>query len=436
MADYGVTPSGFIVKPIAAILADKGERAKEMFGSDVDLRSTSALRKLLDVSAAEDAELWKRLENQYYAIFVSTASGDALNLLGEDVGITRPFQFATGDVKLKLSGESPGRLYHLPIGTLIETSAPVRQFRLDRRVTLHDQHKEESVSVTAAQRGPDSNVALNAIDKINVVYAQRHLDLGSASITAANDVAPTTGGERPETDEYFRDKLLGFPRTVWTLQRLRETVKSVDGVRDCRLFDPLGGTDVSLSKFMFFLFSQRRFGTQRLLGTPYFFDVLVAIQPGLLWDTEGTTVGMRDTIADAIREVRPIGIFPNVRQADNVIVGIRARVLTKGGQDKNAVRASIKANLERRVNALGLGGAVLYSEVLVDCMSVAGVADVQDLHLRRCPPYFTKISFGRRQRFRGAIIEASVGENLALLPSEIAVFTVDSPSTEIEVRDR
>ena len=436
MAEYGVTRVGFVVKPLVAILEDKAARAREMFGGDVDLRSTSAMRKLLDVSSGEDAENWKRLEQQYYANFVSTASGDAMDLLGEDVGVKRPFRFATGAVKLKLSGESPGRLYHLPIGTLVETSAPVRQFRLDRRVTLSDQRKEDTVTVTATQRGPASNVAISAIDKINAVYAQRHLDLGSATISAANDVAPTVDGEKTESDEHYRDLLLGFPRTLWTLQRVRETVRAVDGVRDCRLFDPLGGTDVSLSKFKFFLFSQRRFGTQRLLGTPYFFDILVAIQPGLLWETEGTTIGMRDTIAAAIREVRPIGIFPNIRHADNVVVGIRARVITKPGQDKNAVRASIKANLERRVNALGLGGAVLYSEVLVDCMSVAGVVDVQDLHLRRCPPFFTKITFGRRQRYRGSIVEAAVGENLTLLQSEIAVFTVDSPSTDIEIFDR
>ena len=436
MTDYGVTIGGFVIKPFSAILEDKAARAREMFGPDVDLRSTSALRKLLDVSGAEDAELWKRLEQQFYSNFVSTASGASLDLLGEDVAVPRPFQFATGQVKLKLSGESPGRLYHLPVGTLVETSAPVRQFRLDRRVTLSDQHKEETVTVTAAERGPGSNVAKNTIDKINLVYAQHHLDLGAAAISAANDVDATHGGETPEPDEVYRDLLLGFPRTLWTLQRVRTAVKSVDGVRDCRIFDPLGGTDVSLSKFRFFTFSQRRFGMQRLLGTPYFFDILVAIQPGLLWETEGATVGMKDKITDAIREVRPIGIFPNVRLADNVVVGIRARAITKPGQDGNAVRASIKANLERRVNSLGLGSAVLYSSVLVDCMGVAGVVDIQDLHLRRCPPAFTRIVFGRRQRFRGALIEAAVGENLALLPSEIAVFTVDSPSTDIEVRDR
>jgi hypothetical protein len=69
-----------------------------------------------------------------------------------------------------------------------------------------------------------------------------------------------------------------------------------------------------------------------------------------------------------------------------VLVGIRANVLIKSGHDRNAVVASIKEKLEHRVNVLGLGSAVLYAEVLCDCMDVAGVIDVQGLHLRRCPP--------------------------------------------------
>ena len=45
MASYGVTKTGFIIKPFQAILDEKAERAREMFGSDVDLRSTN-LRRL------------------------------------------------------------------------------------------------------------------------------------------------------------------------------------------------------------------------------------------------------------------------------------------------------------------------------------------------------------------------------------------------------
>jgi len=435
MAQYGITKTGFHLKPFQVILEEKAERAREMFGSDVDLRSTSALRKMLDISAFEDHELWKGMERLYYSNFISTASGDALDLLGEDVGVSRRFLTATGKVQFKLSGEAPGRVYLMPIGTLVETDPPVQHFRTLAPVALSDKNKEAVVEIAAMARGPAGNVATNAINKINEDYKRRYLNLGAATIAVKNE-APTIGGEQREDDTLYRDLLLGHPRTLWTLEAVRHVVKNIDGVRDCRLFDAVGGVDVSLSRFNLFLFGQRRFGSQRLLGTPYFFDILVAIYPGFLWESEGGVTGVMENIETAIREVRPISIFPNLRRANNVQVGLRAQVLIKSGHDKNAVIASIKEKLERRVNALGLGSAVLYSEVLCDCMEISGVVDVQQLHLRRCPPLFATINFGGRQRFQQEIIEAAAGENLALLPDEIAVFKIDSVLIDIEVSDR
>lgn len=435
MAPYGITKTGFMIKPFQAILNEKAERAREMFGSDADLRSTSALRKMLDLAAFEDHELWKGMEQFYYSNFISTASGDALNLLGEDVGVSRRFLNAAGKVQFKLAGEAPGRVYHLPVGTLVETDPPVQRFHTLALASLSDQNKEAVVDIAATTRGPAGNVVANAIKKINALYAQRHLNLGTATIAAKNE-APITGGEKLEDDTAYRDLLLGHPRTLWTLETVRNVVKNLDGVRDCRLFDPLGGVDVSLSRFKLFLFTQRRFGTQRLLNTPYYFDILVAIYPGFLWESEGGVTGVMENIENAIREVRPLSIFPNLRRANNVLVGLRAKILIKSGHDKNAVIASIKENLERRVNALGLASSVLYSEVLCDCMEVSGVVDVQQLHLRRCPALLAGINFGGRQRFQSEVIEAAVGENLALLPDEIAVFKIDSELIDIEVSDR
>jgi hypothetical protein len=435
MAEYGVTRTGFNIKPFQAIIDEKAERARAMFGGDVDMRSTSALRKLLDISSYEDHELWKRMEQLYYGNFISTASGDALNLLGEDVGVARRFLNATGEVKFKLSGEAPGRVYHLPIGALVETDPPIHPFRTLAGVSLSAAAKEAIVKVEAIERGPAGNVAANAINKINPVYLQRHLNLGSATVSVKNEAA-TSGGERAEDDAAYRELLLGYPRTLWTLEAVTSAVKRVDGVRDCRSFDSLGGVDVSLSRFKSFLFSQRRFGAQRLLGAPYFFDIVVAIYPGFPWESEGGGAGVKDAIEMALRDVRPISIFPNLRLANNILVGLRAKVLIKPGHDRNAVAASIKERLESRVSALKLGGEVLYSAVLCDCLEAAGVVDVQQLHLRRCPPLFARVSFGGRLRFQGDVIEAAVGENLALPPDEIAVFKVESELIDLEVSDR
>ncbi len=433
---YGVTKTGFNIKPFQAILQDKAERVRTMFGIDVDLRSTSALRKLLDISSFEDQELWKAMEQFYYSNFLSTASGDTLDLLGEDIGVSRRFLKATGEVQFKLVNEALSRVYQLPEGTLVETDPPnIRRFRTLEPTSLSTQQKEAIVKIEAKANGLEGNVAANAINKINATYAQRYLNLDGVTISVKNNV-PTTGGDIQEDDDTYRDRLLGYPRTLWTLEAVRYVVKNIDGVRDCRLFDPVGGVDVSLSKFALFNFGQRRFGMQRLYGTPYYFDILVAIYPGFLWESAGGMVGLQETIQQAIREVRPISIFPNVRRANNVLIGLRSLVVIKPGHNKSAAIAAIKDVLNRRINTLGLGGSVLYSQVLCDCMGIPGVVDVQQLHLRRCPPLFGGIGFGSKQRFGQVVIEAAVGENLALQPDEIAVFKIDADLIDIEVSDK
>src|SRR5689334_16623461 len=119
MNDYGVTDTGFVVKGLDVLLSEVFDRARQAFGGDVDLTATSPLRKILEVSAMEDAELWKRLEDGYYASFVSTAVGDNLDLLGEDVGVGRRESFAAGTVQLTLSGGVPGRDYVVGEATLL-----------------------------------------------------------------------------------------------------------------------------------------------------------------------------------------------------------------------------------------------------------------------------------------------------------------------------
>jgi len=435
MPDYGVTSEGFVIKPFTTILQDKFDRAQSMFGADVDLQSSSALRKLLEITSAEDQELWKGMEQFYYSNFLSTASGGALDLLGDDMGVQRRFLYSQGNATLTLSNQAPGKTYNLPTGTLLETDAPVQRFRTLALAAVSDQSKKTVVAVEALERGPDGDVAAAAINKINVEYAEHHLDLGAATIAVSND-APTSGGDFQEDDASYRRMLLGYPRTVWTLDAVRRAVLAVDGVRDCRVFDPLGGLDVSQSIFNVFAFSERRFGTQRLLGSPYYFDILVAIYPGFLWENQMGIAGLQETITEAISDVRPISIFPNISRANSVIVGLRADIRIKPGHDGNGIVASIKERLAQRVAAQTLGSSVLYSEVQCDCMAVSGVVDVQGLHLRRCPPLFSSVTFGNRLLFQSEVIEEAVGENIDLLPNEIPEFQVDSALIALEVSDR
>ena len=130
MADFGVTDTGFTIKGLDVILSESRDRARQMFGpvfgGAVDLTPTSTLNMILQVVAAEDAELWKRMEDLYYGNFVSTATGDALDLLGRDLGIPRQPLYSEGQAVFTLTNPAQGRQYTLPEGTIVVTAAPIR----------------------------------------------------------------------------------------------------------------------------------------------------------------------------------------------------------------------------------------------------------------------------------------------------------------------
>ena len=434
MATYGITRQGFEIKPFTKILEEKALRARELFGADVDLRPTSALRKILDLASIEDQELWKGLERLYYGNFLSTANGDSLDLLGEDLGLGRRHLKATGKVTFTLTGGAPGRIYQLPLGTLVETADGVL-FAGRAHLSLSTENPAAEVAVEALERGPGGNVAAAAIVALHADYAAHHLRLAGAEVSVTNADA-TTGGELLESDADYRATLLGRPRALWTRDAVRRAVLEVDGVRDCRLFDPLGGVDAARSRFGVFAYATRPFTPERLLGRPYPFEILVAVHPGVVWESGESLVGLHERVLTAVDAVRPIAIHPVVRRASHVRVGLRARLRSVPGHDAPALRTAVRGRLETRINSLGLGFDVRWAEIVADLMAVTGVVDVDDLHLRRHPPQWNRVRFGGHSRFRSESVELAVGESLRLETDEIAEAALGAEWTEIEVSDR
>jgi hypothetical protein len=429
---FGVTPEGFVLKGVDRIVADQQARAREMFGDDVDLTSGSALRKVLDAVAWDAQELWRGLESQYYANFVTTATGSSLDLLGTDLGLPRRNLPATGEVLLTLGGGAPGRRYVLPEGTVVETVAtPTRSFRTTRPVTLDAATPAITVDVRAVARGPAGNLPAQQQLRLEPAWAARHLNLGPATVTPTNPNA-FGGGELTEPDAEYRKRLLGVPRTIWTADAVLAQILDLDGVRDAAMFDPLGGVDVSQSYFSMFLFGQRAFASSRQVGSPYYFDIVIAVEPGWPWRTGGGNVpGVYDTALDAARQGRPVSIFPNILEANVVDVGIRATLLVQAGHDQDAVRGHLVDALRASVDNLRLGRGVLYSDVMLLARTAPGVVDVQNLHLRRCPPAFAGMTFGAADF--GQSVELAVGENITLAPDEVAEFSIDSQLIDIAV---
>ncbi|WP_051866589.1 baseplate J/gp47 family protein, partial [Streptomyces griseus] len=434
---YGVTPDGFVVKGIDQIVADQQARARTMFGSDVDLTSGSALRKVLDAAAVHVQELWRSLENQYYANFVTTAQGDALTLLGNELGQERRQLRATGEVTLTVHTPGPDRAVVLPQGTLVRTAAtptpdhPVVKLRTTATATLASTATTATVGVQAVERGPGGNLPAGANLVLEPQWARVHLNLGPATVTLANQ-APISGGDFLEADDVHRTRLLGVPRTVWTRDAVLAQILDVPGVRDAAVFDPLGGIDTSRATFNSYLFGEHEFTPGRRTGSPYFFDIVVAPEPGWPWfPDEGDIPAIHPAVVDVVRQWRPVSVFPDIRPANQVEVGIRTTLVVQPGHDPDAIRGEILGAVHAGVERLRLGRGVLHSDLVLTARSVAGVVDVQNLRLRRGAPVFGEVGFGGA--VYGNAEELSVGENLTLAADEIARFNLDSPLIDLQV---
>ncbi|MCM6771966.1 baseplate J/gp47 family protein [Nocardia sp. CDC159] len=436
MTQYGVTKDGFVLKGLAEILKSAQQRAVDAFGPEVDLGSTSVLTKLLQATADEDAMLWQRLEDVYYSQFASTASGADLDLLGQDIGLRRNYLFSQGLAELTIANAVAGQVYALPAGTVVlDGSTPVNAYYTTAPVTLTSQSPKATVLVRAFEPGWQADIEPGALTRIDPDYLRAQLNFPDNVTVAAVNPAAFTGGSELEDDTSFRNRQLGFPRDMWTLQSVRAAALGVRGVVDVLLSDSLGGVDVTQSFFGQFFFSERAFSGERRFGEPYFFDVVVAHEFARPWRTTGSVVGIYERVRAEVDRVRPVGIHPNIIEANHIEIGLRATVVIERGQDANSLRAALLDRLSRSIGLLRLGGDVLYSQVMCVLAEQPGVVDVRDLRLRRFPPVLGRITFGT-ELFGSEPIEAGVGENLALGPTEIALFRQDSGLIDMQVVGR
>jgi hypothetical protein len=150
------------------------------------------------------------------------------------------------------------------------------------------------------------------------------------------------------------------------------------------------------------------------------------------WRTIGSVQGIFERVTAAVDRVRPIGIHANVVEADHIEIGVRATLVVAPGSDGAALLASARQRLAAGIGALRLGDDVRYAQVVRAFLDQTGVLDVQGLHLRRFPAAFGRISFGDVP-FQRSVVEAAVGENLAMGPTELATFVAGGDVLDVTV---
>jgi hypothetical protein len=449
-AEFGITAGGFNPKPFARLLAEKLALARALFGEDLDLTSGSAIRKLLEVAALEDARTWAALSSFYDDSFVSSASGDGLGRLGEELGLARPYLEARGSVTLTLVGTLPSgdTELEIPRGARMLTPGG-HHVATDQTVALSATQKTVDVPVVAFYPGPQHNLdpavpaekigSWNALDNKLSDFLRIKAATAGLDVTILHTVT-LSGGELQWPDTRYRDLLLRAPRSVWTADAIEVAISLVPGVRQVQVRDAWGGLDINQSIFGDFAFIERLFSSERDLGSPYYLTILVAPTPAAIWDGPD---GLRAAIESAVEDLRPISIFPNVEQGEVVGVGVAANLVVRGIPLPTGTSATVNASqaaidfkgrlLERGrsyVDSLSFGDPVRASELTWALMSEPGMADLQELRLLRYPANFEDVRLTTGTLPSG-IGEVGCGENITLSATEIAVFVDDASRLQI-----
>lgn len=450
-SQFGVTREGFIPKPYARLLAEKLALARELFGADLDLGSGSAIRKLLEVSALEDARTWAALTSMYDNNFISTATGEALSRLGEEVGITRPFLEAAGKVRLNLVGSLPEGMEQLsiPRGARMLTAGG-HHVAVDEAVVLSGANPEREASVVAFYPGPEHNLdpAVPGLDRNfpQKISSWNKADTALGHLFAAEEKAHTelikinhtsrlSGGELQWPDSRYRQLLLQAPRSLWTVGAIQIAVSLIPGVRQVQVRDSFGGLDLSQSIFGTFNFMERLFSADRSLVSPYYFTVLVAPIQAAIWEGRD---GLKASIESAIEDLRPISIFPKIIQAVQIGVSVRAGLMVKGipmptgprnvvnnSSPAKALKQRLLARLQGYIDTLSFGEPVRASEIIWAMMSEPGVVDILDLELLRYPSAIEVVDFNSSGSPNGRQVFGQ-GKNVTLQSGEVPVFIDDS----------
>lgn len=352
----GLTAEGFIRKTYDDILNDKIQKAKEVFGEDIDTSDLTALGKYIRMNAYDLALAHEEIEAVYFARFPNTATGTSLDRLLPLAAITRnAAEAATYSVRFTGTAGTV-----IPVGFLVGTEAELEFYTVED-VTIGEDGTCEVV-VRCTDAGIIGNVNASAIQTIvnpdvNITTVQG-LECLSVGVDTESDVDArvrfhgAVSGAGSCSADAIRAALLRVP-TV----RFAAVVENEEDTADAEGRPPhsfecyvLGGEDYEqeIAEAIF---------AKRPIGIPTTGDKVV-------------------TITDASGNERTV----YYSTALNVRITVKAQITTDAlfaGDGISAVQASVADY----INGLGIGKSLVLSTIYGHIYKIPGVVEVTNLQL-------------------------------------------------------
>ena len=253
---YGATPQGFLVKTEDVLIAELEQRARELFGNDIDLSPLEPLGAFIRLLSFALSGNWQAFEGNYYTSYIDTAEGVNLDRLGQFAGIPRK-SAQTEKVTLTFSGSNA---IVIPVGFLVQTPSGVLYRTIESKTieagTVNVQAESDLV-------GTASRVTSGQLTEI--VTPQVGID----SVTNASG---SSGGALVESDGDYRARILasvGFIKNSGAVDYIKIKLEESEFIQSTYIaennrpieyngmpanslsFTVLGGTDLEVAELIY-----------------------------------------------------------------------------------------------------------------------------------------------------------------------------------------
>ena len=350
-----ISEIGFKRRTYDEILTDKIQKAKNLFGEDINTEENTPLGKFIRINAYDEALLSEEMELVYYSIFPNTATGVSLDRLCVFAGISRnPATAARFKVTVKGTDRTT-----VPMGFLVGTESGITYYNNNDVIISGD---TAILEVDCTENGEIGNVAPQDITQIINP---------AVNVEEIESVELVYRGEEIESDYALRKRFetarngLGAcnePSIIAAIMRI-PTVESV-GIITNESDETVNGRP------------------------PHSFECYVA-----------GGENYHQQIAEAIFEKKPIGIKTagNVSQritdatgnpytvyfshTANIDVYVSIQVKANSQFEGESGTIEIQNNISNYIDNLGVGGAVILSALYGEIHKVAGVEEVTSLKL-------------------------------------------------------
>lgn len=349
--------TGFRRRTFDEILETKIQKAKELFGEDIDTSELTPLGKFLRINAYDQSLTEEEAENIYYSIFPQTASGQSLDRLCWLVGISRNVA-SPAEYTVTVSGVADTVV---PVGFLVGTDSDMIYYNTSEEVIGAEGTVD--INVVCSQAGEIGNIP--AIDIVKIINPV-------ANIKSVQGVKQNEVGEEVESDyslrlryEAARDgssscnepairaALMRVPTVESVSIAKNETDETDENGRPARSFECyISGGEGYENEIAEAIFEKKPIGIK----------------------TYGT---ITETVTDDGGYQHPISFS----HTTEVNIYVRITINTTNEYSSETAKYEIKENIREIINSLAVGKPVILSSLYAPIHAVKGVSEVVEIKL-------------------------------------------------------